>query len=199
MATSAGGGFMERLTPRERTYILVLVLVFFVMGTLVLLYLRDGALRKTEQEITDIKMALDAMHTRGAVYQAKLEQKKQREAAISTQSVQFASLLDEARASVEGVSISNEEEQPSIPLGDGLVKRSYELDVKNITLEDLIKLLGFIENKPGHIIVTENLLVRAGSNTEDRLTADVTLVTYERTEGPSEEAGATADGDREEP
>ena len=48
MATSAAGGFMERLTPRERTYILVLVLVFFVMGTLVLLYMRGGALRKTE-------------------------------------------------------------------------------------------------------------------------------------------------------
>jgi hypothetical protein len=198
MATSAGAGFMERLTPRERTYILVLVLVFFVMGTLVLLYLRDGALRKTEQEITDIKMALDAMHTRGAVYQAKLEQKKQREAAISTQSVQFASLLDEARASVEGVSISNEEEQPSIPLGDGLVKRSYELDVKNITIEDLIKLLGFIENKPGHIIVTENLLVRASSNTEDRLTADVTLVTYERVaDAPLD--GAPVEAEREEP
>lgn len=189
MSTSAGGGFMERLTPRERTYILVLVLVFFVMGTLVLLYMRDGALRKTEQEITDIKMALDAMHTRGAVYKAKLEQKKQREAAISTESVQFASLLDEARASVEGVSISNEEEQTPMPLGDGLVKRSYEMDVKNITLEDLIKLLGFIENKPGHIIVTENLLLRNASSNEDRLTADVTLATYERVAaGPVEGA-----------
>jgi hypothetical protein len=111
--------------------------------------------------------------------------------------VQFASLLDEARATVEGVTIANEEEQPAMPLGDGLVKRSYELDVKNITLEDLIKLLSFIENKPGHIIVTENLLVRAGSNTEDRLTADVTLVTYERTEAPAEGAGADAE-EREE-
>jgi hypothetical protein len=193
-----GGGFMERLTPRERTYILSLVLVFFVMGTLVLVYLRDGALRKTEKEIADIRLALDAMHTRGAVYKSKLEQKKQREAAISSESVQFASLLDEARTIVEGVSITNEEEQPPLPLGDGLVKRSYDLDVRNITLEDLIKLLTFIESRPGHIIVTENLLVRGASATEDRLTADVTLVTYERTAPePIEGAGATGE-EREE-
>lgn len=196
MAT-AGGGFLERLTPRERTYILSLVLVFFVMGTLVLVYLRDGALRKTEKEIADIRLALDAMHTRGAVYKSKLEQKKQREAAISSESVQFASLLDEARTIVEGVSITNEEEQPPMPLGDGLVKRTYDLDVRNITLEDLIKLLTFIENKPGHIIVTENLLIRAPSATEDRLTADVTLVTYERT-APEPVPGSAGAEEREE-
>jgi hypothetical protein len=199
MATAPGGGFLERLTPRERTYILVLVLVFFVMGTLVLVYLRDGALRRTEKEIADIKLALDSMHTRGAVYKAKLEQKKQREAAISSDSVQFASMLDEARMQVEGVNISNEEEQPALPLGDSLIKRSYELDVRGITLEDLIKLLTFLENKPGHIIITENLLVRPTSSTEDRLNADVTLVTYERTAAEGAGGGAPVEDDREEP
>lgn len=180
MSTAPGGGFMERLTPRERTYILVLVLVFFVMGTLVLLYMRGNSLRQTEKEITEIRMALDAMYTRGAVYKSKLEQKQQREAAISTQSVEFASLLDEARTMVEGVQISDEEEQPALPLGDGLVKRIYEFRVRSVTLEGLIKLLQFLENKPGHILVTENLNIRPNSNTEDLLAVQVTLVTYER-------------------
>jgi len=180
MATPVGSGFLERLTPRERTYILALVLVFFVMGTLVLLYLRGNALRQTEKEIAEIRLALDAMYTRGAVYKAKLEQKQQREAAISTQSVEFASMLDEARTIVEGVTITDEEEQPPVALGDGLVKRIYEFRLRNVTLEGLIKLLGFLENRPGHIIVTENLNVRPGSNTEDLLNVQVTLVTYER-------------------
>jgi hypothetical protein len=183
MAAVGGNGFFARLTPRERTYILVLVLVFFVMGTLVLLYFRGNSLRATEQEIAKYRLALDDLHTRGAVYQAKMEQKKAREAEIATECVQFASLLDEARTTVENISIANEEEEATLELGSGLTKCSYKFEVRGSTLEDLTKLLSFIESKPGQIITTENLVVRSLSAAEDRLNADVTLVTFRRDSG----------------
>lgn len=193
--SGVGGGFWARLTPRERTYLLVLVLVFFVMGTLVLFYLRGNALRAGNEEVLKIRMAIDAVHTRGAVYTAKLEAKKQRERAISTECVQFASLLDEARGVVEAISIANEEEDPPVDLGSGLTKCSYKFDVRNTTLEDLTKLLAFLESKPGQIIVTEGLRVRSPSYAEDRLNADVVLVTFRREGGPADDATATADGE----
>jgi hypothetical protein len=190
---AAGGGFWAGLTPRERVYILVLVMTFFVMGTLVLLYFRGNALKETEQEIAKIRAALTDLDTRGAVYKAKIEQKKAREAAISTECAQFASLLEEARLQVEGFKPTNEEEQSSVELGGGLTKCAYKFDAKDITLEQLTKLLTFLEGQTGTVISTESLVVRSLSGSEDRLNADITLVTYRREGEATAEAAPTAE------
>jgi hypothetical protein len=167
--------------------------VFFVMGSLVLLYFRSKSLGETEKEIATYRDALNKLHTTGAVYKAKMEQKKAREGAISTECAAFATLLDEARLAVEGFNPTNEEEQPSLEMGSGLTKCSYKFDAKEITLEQLTKLLTFFEGQPGKVISTENLVVRSLSGAEDRLNADITLVTFRRegaaapTEEPVEE------------
>jgi hypothetical protein len=180
MANNPFRGFWERLTPRERTMVLSLVLVFFVMSTLVLLYLRGNALRETKSEIAEIRRSLDQVYTRGAVYQERLAAKRARESKISSNRVLFATLLEEAQAGVENVTVSNEEELPIVDLGDGLVKRTFKFDLRSVTLEDLTKFLSSIEGKRGHIILTEQLLVRSPSANENRLNVDVTLATWER-------------------
>lgn len=184
---------MSRLTPRERTYIMVLVLVFFGMGTLVLLYLRDNALRDIEDDITRTRQAIDMVHTRGAVYKERLAEKEEREAKISDQQVLFSTLVEEASTVAETVQVSAEEELPALELGDGLIKRSYKFSLRSVTLEDLVKFLTKIESKPGHIIITESLLIRSPSNAEDRLNVDVTIATWERRAAP-----AAAEGEGEE-
>lgn len=194
MAQNVGGGFMERLTPRERTYIMALVLVFFVMGTLVLLYLRDKALRDIESGITATRVALDTVHTRGAVYKEKLEEKKKREDKLSDQPLLFSTLVEEAAAVAETVQVSNEEETPALELGGGLLKRGFKFQLKSVTLEDLVKFLTKVESKDGHIVVTEGLLVRSPSNAEDRLNVDVVLATWERRGEAAAEAGAADEG-----
>lgn len=191
---SMGGGFMDRLTPRERTYIMVLVLVFFLMGTLVLLYMRDGALRDIERDITTTRLAIDTVHTRGAVYKEKLEQKKEREAKISDRPLLFSTLVEEAATVAETVQVSNEEEIPPLDLGAGLLKRSFKFQLRSVTLEDLVKFLTKVESKSGHIVITEGLLVRSPSNAEDRLNVDVTIATWERRDQASD---ATAAGEDE--
>jgi hypothetical protein len=188
------GGFMERLTPRERTYIMALVLVFFVMGTLVLLYLRDKALRDIESGITATRVALDTVHTRGAVYKEKLEEKKKREDKLSDQPLLFSTLVEEAAAVAETVQVSNEEETPAQELGGGLLKRGFKFQLKSVTLEDLVKFLTKVESKDGHIVVTEGLLVRSPSNAEDRLNVDVVLATWERRGEAAAEAGQADEG-----
>lgn len=190
---SPGGGFWAGLTPRERVYMLVLVMVFFVMGTLVLLYFRGNALKETEQEILKIRTALTDLDTRGAVYKAKIEKKKAREGAISTECAQFASLLEDARSQVEGFKPTNEEEQPSLDIGGGLTKCAYKFDAKEITLEQLTKLLTFLEGQPDALISTENLVVRSLSGAEDRLNADITLITFRREGEPTEAVAPTAE------
>jgi hypothetical protein len=192
---SMGGGFMDRLTPRERTYVMVLVLVFFLMGTLVLLYLRDSALRDIVREITATRTAIDTVHTRGAVYKERLEQKKEREAKISDRPLLFSTLVEEAATVAETVQVSNEEEIPALDLGGGLLKRSFKFQLRSVTLEDLVKFLTKVESKPGHIVVTEGLLIRSPSNAEDRLNVDVTIATWERR---GQASGAAAEGGEDE-
>lgn len=194
MAKGTGGGFMERLTPRERTYVMVLVLVFFLMGTLVLLYMRDKALRELERNIEGTRQALGTVYTRGAVYKEKLEEKKKREAKISSDALLFSTLVEEAAAVAETVQVSNEEETAAVDLGSGLLKRGFKFQLRSVTLEDLVKFLTKVESKPGHIVVTEGLLVRSPSNAEDRLNVDVTLATWERRDKSSAEGDAGAEG-----
>ncbi len=188
-----GGGFMDRLTPRERTYVMVLVLVFFLMGMLVLLYLRDNALRAIERDITATRLALDTVHTRGAVYKERLEEKKEREAKISDQALLFSTLVEEAATVAETVQPTNEEEIPALELGTGLIKRSFKFQLRSVTLEDLVKFLTKVESKPGHIVVTEGLLIRSPSNAEDRLNVDVTIATWERRGQAAADAAAGAE------
>lgn len=186
MASNPMSGFWSRLTPRERTYILVLVLVFFMMGTLTLLYLRDKTLRESERDIADLRGALQTVYTKGAVYKERLAQKKERESKISDQELFFSSLLEEASTVAENVQANNLEELDPRDLGGGLKKRSYKFNLRNVTLEDLVKYLTKVESKPGHIVVTESLNIRSPSNAEDRLNVEVTISTWERRPEPAE-------------
>jgi hypothetical protein len=191
MAANPMGGFWARLTPRERIYLLVLVLVFFTMGTIVLMYLRGNAIRDAENQITEIRAALDQVYTRGAVYKEKLEQKKKREASLSSKTLAFAPLIEDASKVSEEIKPTNEEEIKAQELGNGLVKRAYKFNLRGVTLQDLVKFIVKLESKPGHVILTESLYVRSPSTSEDRLNADVQIATWERRE---EEA---AEGDEE--
>ena len=180
MSTAPPTGFWSRLTPRERSLIMALVLTFFVMGTLLLFYLRSNTLRESNNEIDEYRLALESVYTRGAVYEERLQAKKKRESNIATDEIEFQTLAEEAQAKIEGLSVSEGEEGTPMDLGDGLVKRTFKFKLRSVTLEDALKFLTDIESRPGRIILTEQLLVRSPSATEDRLNIDVQIATWER-------------------
>ncbi len=180
-------GFWAGLTGRERTLILSLVLVFFLVSTVVLLFLRDSRMRETRQEIQAIENALSQLRTKGAVYQDLLQEKESREASISNESLLFSTLLEEALTKVEDVTLSNQEEQREQKPGAGLRKRVVEFDLRSLTLDNLTKFLAAVESKPGHIILTHRLLVRSTSSTEDRVNAEVEIATWERDDNADDE------------
>src|SRR5688572_14064272 len=180
MSTAPPTGFWSRLTPRERSLIMALVLTFVVMGTLLLFYQRSNTLRESNSEIDEYRLALESVYTRGAVYDERLQAKKKRESNIATDEIEFQTLAEEAQAKIEGLSVSEGEEGTPMDLGDGLVKRTFKFKLRSVTLEDALKFLTDIESRPGRIILTEQLLVRSPSATEDRLNIDVQIATWER-------------------
>lgn len=188
MATAAPpkAGFLSRLSPRERTLVMALVLTFFVMGTLVLFYLRAQTLRETEAAIDANKVALQSVYTRGAVYKDRLEAKEKRERNIPTEEIQWLTLVEGAQAGVEGITVSDQEPVTPRALEGNLTKRSFKFKLRSVTLEQAMKFLTSLESEPGRIILTEQLALRSPSSSEDRLNLDVVVSTWER-EGEEEE------------
>lgn len=179
-AATPKAGFLSSLSPRERTLVMALVLTFFVMGTVLLFYLRAQTLRETDSAIDAHRLALQSVYTRGAVYKDRLEEKKKREKNIPSTPIQFLTLVEAAQAGVEGVTVSDQEGLMPQTVAGNLKKESFKFKLRSVTLEQAMKFLTALESEPGRIILTEQLTLRSPSSAEDRLNLDVVISTWER-------------------
>ena len=192
---SAFAGFWSRLSPRERNLMALLVLVFFFMAVGVLFVLRSESFTASEDRIADLRRGIQLMQTRGAVYQEKLKEKAERESMISSEPVEFAIILEQAtKATLGEKTTRQEEEKPPLELGEGLVKRIYAFELRNVTVEEMTNFLHQVEEQPGHIVYTERIKVRSPSEVEDRLNVEIDLATWEMAKDAEEEA-AKAEGE----
>jgi hypothetical protein len=176
-----GPNFWDKLQPRERVLVMILVGVFFLMFTAVLLFLRYKKLSAIDDEIADLRAGLDLVRTAGASYQDDLAEKAQEDQKISAEPLLFSTLIEQA-AEVAEVKVSNQTEKPPVKVGPTLQKRTYEFDLRSVTLAQLTKFLSTVEGKEGHVVLTQALTIRSPSASEDRLNVDVILATYERVE-----------------
>jgi len=176
-----GPSFWEKLQPRERVLVMTLVGVFFLMCTGVLLFLRYKKLSAIDDKIADLRRGLDLTRTQGASYQEKLADKAQDDQKISAEPLLFSTLIEQA-AQVAEVKVSNQTEKPPVNVGPGLQRRTYEFDLRSVTLAQLTRFLSTVEGKEGHVVLTQALTIRSPSASEDRLNVDVILATYERVE-----------------
>lgn len=180
-------GMLSRLQPRERNLVMMLALVFFFMTLFVLFTLRSRKMNTLRDEIGDMRSGLELAYTRGSVYEQKLANKANREAQISDEKIPFTTLIEDAAGKAE-VSASNQEEQPPVDVAPGLRKHLIEFDLRNVSLDKLTKFLSLMESNPDHIVLTENLLIRSPSGSEDRLNVEITLASWQRTgKAPAEE------------
>ena len=177
-------GFLARLQPRERTLVMALVFVFFAMTIGVLFYLRAGRLEKIEGDVVDLKTGLELVYTQGATFKEKQAAKDNKKSNVADKPLLFSTAIEKAEAKYE-LSTRNQELKPPQEIAPGLEKSTVEFDLRNVQLEPVMKFLAELEAIPGHVVVTENLLIRSSSNSEDRLQIDVTMATYHRSE-PSE-------------
>lgn len=174
-----GPSFWERLQPRERVLVMALVGVAFLMFAMVLGFMRWKKISAIDDEIADLREGLDLARTLGPSYQEKLAAKAQEELKVSAEPLLFSTLIEQA-AEVAEVKVSNQTEKPPVEVAPGLQKRTYEFDLRSVTLAQLTKFLSTVESKEGHVVLTQGLTIRSPSGSEDRLNVDVILATYER-------------------
>ena len=184
-AKHKGPGFWERLQPRERVLVMALVGVFFLMGTGVMMFLRHNKLAAYDEEIADLREGLDLGRSFGPSWKEKLD--KPKTSKVATEKLLFATLIEEAKAAADGIKVQNQEEKPAQEVSPGVQKRTYEFDLRNVSLTDLTKFLSTIEGQENRVILTENLTIRSPSGSEDRLNVTVVLATWETMVGDDEE------------
>jgi hypothetical protein len=188
-AKHKGPSFWERLQPRERVLVMALAGVALLMFTLVLMFMRYQKLSVVDEEIADIRQGLDLARTFGPSYKEKLAIKQQASEKVSTQKLMFSTLIEQA-AEVAEVKVSNQAEKPAVEVAPGLQRRTYEFDLRSVTLAQLTKFLSTVEGEEGHVVLTHGLTIRSPSGSEDRLNVDVVLATYERIPAVASAAGA---------
>jgi type II secretory pathway component PulM len=174
-----GPSFWERLQPRERVLVMALVGVFLLMAMGVMMFLRHKKLSDIDDEIADKRAGLDLARTFGPSYQEKLARKAEAAQKISATPLLFSTLVEEAQTVAE-VTASNQAEKPAVEVAPGLQMRTYEFDLRGVTLAQLTKFLSTVESKEGHVVLTQGLTIRSPSGSEDRLNVDVVLATWER-------------------
>lgn len=185
-AKHKGPSFWERLQPRERVLVMALVGVFLLMATAVMMFMRYQKLSNIDEEIADLREGLDLSRTFGPSYQDKLQKKDQQDDRISSTPLLFSTLVEEAQTVAE-VTASNQAEKPPVEVAPGLQMRTYEFDLRGVTLAQLTKFLSIVESKEGHVVLTQELTIRSPSASEDRLNVDVVLATWERVEVEAEQ------------
>jgi competence protein ComGC len=188
------GGFMARLSQRERVLLGMLLLVFFVISVTVLFMLRNSAMAEKQTEIDALRRGLDLVYTRGTVYDLKKKEKAAREARIaSIQPMIYSSLLEEAQKTLTNGTVRGEEEKPSVEVVPGvLTKRLYGFEVRGVGLEELLNFLTKLEQEPGHFLIVERLAIKSPSSLEDRLNVEVELATWEMLKQPPPVEGEPA-------
>ncbi len=172
-------GFLARLQPNDRRALLLLIAVFFVVAASLMVYLRTLRVSAAEEEIIGLREGIELLRVRGPAYQEKLAGKNSRESQISDTPVVFGTLIERAEGVAE-VSVSGQEEKPPVELNGGLRMKTVEFSLKNVTLEQLTKFIAELESESERVVLTQKLLIRSSSGSEDRLSANVEVATWER-------------------
>lgn len=178
-AKHAGPSFWDKLQPRERVLVSALIGVAFIMGAFLIFFFRAKQLAAIDEEIADLQDGLDLTRTFGSSYKEKLASKNQKDEKISDKPLSFSTLVEQA-ASVAEVKASNQEEKQPVELVPGLQMRTYEFDLRSVSLAQLTNFLTAIEGQEEQVVLTHGLTIRSPSVSEDRLNVDVVLATYER-------------------
>ena len=176
-----------RLSQRERHLLMLLGTTFLFVFASAIIFLRMQKLKVQETAIADYREAIAKVFTEGGTYKERVTLKERREGLISTTPLSFTSHIEQAE-NLAQVKATDQEEKPPVDEAPGLRKRVITFEMRDVTLDQMLKFISTVESKRGHIVLTERLEIRnlsgTGPEPEDRLKVDYTLATWGRYGAP---------------
>ena len=170
---------ISRMTARERAMLIALLGIFFACGAALLVVLILDGLGTLRDQTSQMRTALGAIASeRDAYLDRKQENTSQRARLPAAPALQG---YPEKAALDVGISIPQSDERAPIPRGKRHVERSVDIKLRDVNLEQLARFLHKIETGP-YLVVTSQLGVRPRYGNRERMDAEITVSTFDRSE-----------------
>ena len=168
----------ERLSQRERTMVGALGVTFVVMVTLIVGFFISDGLATKDQSNRDMRQALHDLDKKRDEYLRNKAKAAQLEVRLGQTPVQLGSYL-EAASKEAGFSIPESSDRPPTQVNKFFIEHTFDLTVREITLDQLTRFLKAVETGRNLVVVTK-LQVRTRDDHHQKLDVDITVSTYER-------------------
>ena len=168
----------NRMAPRERRLVSVLIGAVVAFAVLVTGFIVFGNLSDLEQKNADAREALAEIAKHKEEYLEARERMRAQEVRIGTEPPQFAADLEEAAREVS-IQIPETNEQPAMAVGKRYLEHRVDVKLRQVDLQSLSKFLAKLENGRRLIVVTQ-LRVRKHFSEGDKLDVELTAVAWEK-------------------
>jgi general secretion pathway protein M len=168
----------NRMAPRERRLVSVLIGAVVAFAVLVTGFIVFGNLSDLQQKNDDTREALAEIAKHKDEYLEARERMRAQEVRIGTEPPQFAADLEEAAREVS-IQIPETNEQPAVAVGKRYLEHRVDVKLRQVDLQSLSKFLAKLENGRRLIVVTQ-LRVRKHFSEGDKLDVELTAVAWEK-------------------
>jgi general secretion pathway protein M len=171
-------GEWNRMAPRERRLVSVLIGAVVAFAVLVTGFIIVGNLSDIETSNEEAREALADIAKHKDDYIEARERMRAQEVRIGTEPPQFAADLEEAAREVS-IQIPETNEQPPVAVGKRYLEHKVDVKLRQVDLQSLSKFLARLENGR-RLIVVSQLHVRKHFSEGDKLDVELTALAYEK-------------------
>jgi hypothetical protein len=185
----------ERLAPRQRRLLVVLVATSVALLTVLGTYWVFSGISDLEEENADIREALSAIAKHRDEYLDAKSRSAQQEARIGNDPPQLTADIENA-AREESVQIAESSERPNSPAGRRYIEHDVDIKIREVDLQSLTKFLRRLETSPRLVFFTRLAIKKRFS--DDKLDVEATATAFERIrEDKAKKKPGAGDGKKE--
>jgi general secretion pathway protein M len=178
---------LDRLAPRERQLLGVMVVVFLVMVVFLVPIGVASMLTSRRSDIEDLQAALDRLEAERPALERRQREKDALLAKYRSQAPALAGYLSKL-ASSHSIEIPEIKDRPPIPYGKKFEEQAVEITLKKVGLVNLSKFMEGIV-KGGHPISIGKLNIRTRSAQPDTYDVSMTVSSFRRLPDAKPEKG----------
>jgi hypothetical protein len=187
----------ERLAPKSRRTLVILVGAFFGVCTLLGTWYVFSSISELEEDNAAIREALSAIAKNRDIYLEAKARSAAQEARIGIDPPQLTGDI-EAAAHEEQIEIAESSERPTTPAGRRYVEHDVDIKIREVGLQALTRFMRRLETAPRLVFFTRLSIKRRFSDA-DKLDVEATATAFERVheEKAKKKPGAGDSGKKE--
>jgi hypothetical protein len=168
----------ERLSQRERAMVSALGITFVVLMTMLVAFLVTDGLSSMDERNSDMRQALRDLDTQRDSYLRARNKVQALDSRLGRPPIQLQGFLEQA-AKDSGFEIPESKDQPPTPAGKKYVEHSADIQLRDVTLEQLTSFMRKVEGGENLVVITA-LNIRVRDDKHQKLDVAMSISTFER-------------------